>query len=46
MSNTNRIAAVANVPADEDKEIEEAAAASPKKPDGPPPPEQPTIFEE
>src|SRR5438477_6152982 len=36
----DRLAAVANVPADEDKEIEEAEASSPKKPSGPPPPDQ------
>jgi DNA gyrase subunit A len=41
----DRLAAVANVPADEDKEIEEAEATSGKKQSGPPLPEQPTIFE-
>jgi DNA gyrase subunit A len=41
----DRLAAVANVPADEDKEIEEAEASAGKKPNGPPPPDQPTIFE-
>jgi DNA gyrase subunit A len=41
----DRLAAVANVPADEDKEIEEAEASSPKKtPPVPPEPEQGTIF--
>ncbi len=42
----DRLAAVANVPADEDKEIEEAEASSGKKPSGPPPPaeEQGSIF--
>ncbi|HWF43127.1 MAG TPA: DNA gyrase subunit A [Candidatus Kapabacteria bacterium] len=41
----DRLAAVANVPADEDKEIEEAEASSQKKSSGPPPPDQPSIFE-
>jgi DNA gyrase subunit A len=45
LNDGDRLAAVANVPADEDKEIEEAEAASPKKPSGPPPPDQPSIFE-
>jgi DNA gyrase subunit A len=44
----DRLAAVANVPADEDKEIEEAASESttPKKPNGPPEPDQASIFGE
>jgi DNA gyrase subunit A len=48
LSEGDAVAAVANVPADEDKEIEEAASesSSPKKPTGPPPPDQATIFGE
>jgi DNA gyrase subunit A len=45
LNDGDRLAAVANVPADEDKELDEAAAASPKKPGGPPPPDQASIFE-
>jgi DNA gyrase subunit A len=40
----DRLAAVANVPADEDKELEEVESNS-KIGDGPPPPDQPNIFE-
>jgi DNA gyrase subunit A len=46
LNDGDRLAAVANVPADEDKEIEEAEASSGKKSaSGPPPPAQPSIFE-
>ncbi len=44
LNDGDRLAAVANVPADEDSEID-AAEATKGKLTGPPPPEQPTIFE-
>jgi DNA gyrase subunit A len=47
LSEGDRVAAVANVPADEDKEIEDAAGeVKPKSPAGPPPPDPASIFEE
>ncbi len=45
LNDNDRLAAVANVPADEDKELEEVEATKGKKASEPPPPEQPTIFE-
>jgi len=45
LNDGDRLAAVANVPADEDKEIDEAEASSGKKQSPPPPPEeQGSIF--
>jgi DNA gyrase subunit A len=46
LSEGDRVAAVANVPSDEDKEIDDAASETGKpKPSGPPAPDQATIFE-
>ncbi|MBS1904560.1 MAG: DNA gyrase subunit A [Bacteroidetes bacterium] len=46
LNDGDRVAAVANVPADEDEELEKLEATTPPKtPKGPPPPKQTGIFE-